>query len=164
MVHLWSHAPCRCWWLITSFQDAPDHGLTIDCLDSEAEIKKRKKEEHKRLLQERRKLLLQQEREKQERDDRKLAEELAFKDAQQAGYYPDARCIVKPYSSVISRGAPMGLGFGSQGGSDISLELDAFGGLSSFRGSCASSLANNDEVIDASKMTSGCNGDIRVQE
>ena len=54
-------------------------------------------------------------------------------------------------------------GFSSQAGSDISGELDAFSGLSSFRGSCASPLANNDEVIDASKMTSG-NGDIRVQE
>lgn len=149
-------------------QDASHHGLTIDSLESEAEKKKRTKEEHRRLLQERRSLLQQQEREKQERDDRKLAEELAYKDfkaARQAGLFPNPRCIMKPYPSVISRGAPMGLGgFSSQAGSDISGELDAFSGLSSFRGSCASSLANNDEVIDASKMTSGCSGDIRVQE
>ena len=54
-------------------------------------------------------------------------------------------------------------GFSSQAGSDISGELDAFSGLSSFRWSWVSPLANNDEVIDASKMTSG-NGDIWVQE
>ena len=136
----------------------------MDSLETEAEIKKRKKEEHRRLLQERRNLLQQQEREKQERDDRILAEELALNDAQQAGLFPDPRCIVKPYSSVISRGAPMGIGFGSQGSSDVSGELDKFSGFGSFRGSCASSLANNDEGIDSSQMTSGCSGDIRVQE
>lgn len=118
-----------------------------------------------RLLQERRQLLQQQEREKQEREDRKLAEELALRDAQQAGLVvPDPRCIMKPYNpNVISRGAPMGLGFSGKG-SDIPGERDAFSGLNSYRGSCASSLANNDEVIDTSKMTSGCSGDIRVQE
>ena len=154
--------------VIHFLQDPSHRGLTIDTIESEAEKTKRTKEEHRRLLQERRNLLQQQEREKQERDDRKLAEELAYKDfkaAHQAGLFPDPRCIMKPYSSVISRGAPMGLGaFSSQGGSDISGELDAFSGLSSFRGSCASSLATNDEVIDGSNMTSGCSGDIRVQE
>ena len=137
------------------FQDA------TDTIESEAEIKRRKHEEHMRLLQERRQLLQQQEREKQERDDRKLAEELAFRDAQQAGLVPDRRCIMKPYNpNVISRGAPMGLGFSGKG----SGEADAFSGLSSYRGSCASSYTNNDDVIDTSKMTSGCSGDIRVQE
>ena len=136
----------------------------MDSLESEAEVKRRKHEEHMRLLQERRQLLQQQEREKQERDDRKLAEELAFRDAQQAGLVPDPRCIMKPsYPNVISRGAPMGLGFSGKG-SEIPGEHDPFSGLSSYRGSCASSLANNDDVIDASKMTSGCKGDIRVQE
>jgi len=117
-----------------------------------------------RLLQERRALLQQQDREKQEREDRKLAEELAFRDAQKDGLVPDRRCIMKPFPSVISRGAPMGFGFSSKGESEIPGELDAFSGLSSFRGSCASSLANNDEEFDSSKMTSGCSGDIRVQE
>ena len=141
-----------------SFQDAPDS------IESEAEIKRRKREEHMRLLQERRQLLQQQEREKQERDDRKLAEELAFRDAQQAGLVPDPRCIMKPYNpNVISRGAPMGIGFSGKG-NDIPGECDAFSGLNSYRGSCASSLANNDEVIDTSKMASSCSGDIRVQE
>ncbi|KAL9988510.1 hypothetical protein ACROYT_G002964 [Oculina patagonica] len=146
-------------------QDAPDRGLTLDSIESEAEMKRRKREEHMRLLQERRQLLQQQEREKQEREDRKLAEELALRDAQQAGLVvPDPRCIMKPYNpNVISRGAPMGLGFSGKG-SDIPGERDAFSGLNSYRGSCASSLANNDEVIDTSKMTSGCSGDIRVQE
>ena len=117
-----------------------------------------------RMLQESRKLLQQQERDKQEREDRKFAEELAFRDVQQAGLAPDPRCIMKPYPNVISRGAPMGLGFGSKGESEIRGEYGAFSGLSSFRGSCASSLADNDEVNDTSKMTSGCSGDIRVQE
>ena len=136
----------------------------MDRLESEAEMKKRKKEEHTRLLQERRNLLQQQEREKQERDDRKLAEKLAIKDAQQAGLFHDPRCIVKPYSKVISRGASVGLGFGNQGNNDISGELDAFGGISNFRGPCASSIASTDEVVDSSKMTSGCSGDVRVLE
>lgn len=133
-------------------------------MENEVEVKRRKHEEHMRLLKERRQLLQQQEREKQEREDRKFAEELAFRDAQQAGIVPDPRCIMKPYNSnVISRGAPMGLGFSGKG-SEIPGERDAFSGLNSYRGSCASSLANNDEVIDTSKMTSSCSGDIRVQE
>ena len=138
--------------------------MTIDNLETEAEIKRRKHEEHRRLLQERRQLLQQQEREKQERDDRKLAEELALRDAQQAGIVPDPRCIVKPsFANVISRGAPMGLGFSGKG-SDIPGEHDPFRGLSSYRSSCASSWTSSDDVMDASKVTSGCNGDIRVQE
>ncbi|RMX56030.1 hypothetical protein pdam_00017456 [Pocillopora damicornis] len=145
-------------------QDVPDCGLTIDNLETEAEMKRRKHEEHRRLLQERRQLLQQQEREKQERDDRKLAEELALRDAQQAGIVPDPRCIVKPsFANVISRGAPMGLGFSGKG-SDIPGEHDPFRGLSSYRSSCASSWTSSDDVMDASKVTSGCNGDIRVQE
>ncbi|CAH3037646.1 unnamed protein product [Pocillopora meandrina] len=145
-------------------QDVPDRGLTIDNLETEAEMKRRKHEEHRRLLQERRQLLQQQEREKQERDDRKLAEELALRDAQQAGIVPDPRCIVKPsFANVISRGAPMGLGFSGKG-SDIPGEHDPFRGLSSYRSSCASSWTSSDDVMDASKVTSGCNGDIRVQE
>ena len=118
--------------------------LTLDSAESEAEIKRRKKEEHMRMLQERRKLIQQQQREKQEQDDRKLAQELAIRDVQQAGLVPDPRCIMKPYPKVISRGAPMGLGFSSSGGSEITGELDAFSGFSSFRGSCGSSLTNND--------------------
>lgn len=145
-------------------QDASDRGLTLDSIESEAEIKRRKKAEHMRMVQESRKLLQQQERDKQEREDRKFAEELAFRDVQQAGLAPDPRCIMKPYPNVISRGAPMGLGFSSKGESEIRGEYGAFSGLSSFRGSCASSLADNDEVNDTSKMTSGCSGDIRVQE
>ena len=67
-------------------QDASHHGLTIDSLESQAEKKKKTKEEHRRLLQERRSLLQQQDREKQERDDRKLAEELAYNDLKAAGF------------------------------------------------------------------------------
>ena len=149
-------------------QDASHHGLTIDILESEAEKKKKTKEEHRRLLQERRSLLQQQDREKQERDDRKLAEELAYNDLkaarQAAGFVSWPQVHYEAIPQCDLPGAPMRLGgFSSQAGSDISGELDAFSGLSSFRGSCASPLANNDEVIDASKMTSG-NGDIRVQE
>lgn len=120
-----------------------------------------------RLLQERRQLLQKQEREQQERQDRKLAQELVFRDVQKkAGLklVPDPRCIMKPFNpNVISRGAPVRLGFSGKG-SDIPGEHDAFSGLNSYRGSCASSLANSDDVLDTSKMTSGCSGDIRVQE
>lgn len=135
----------------------------MDSMESEAEVKRRKREEHMRLLQERRQLLQKQEREQQERQDRKLAQELAFRDVQKAGRLPDPRCIMKPFNpNVISRGAPVGLGFSGKG-SDIPGERDAFSELNSYRGSCASSLAN-DDVLDTSKMTSGCSGDIRVQE
>lgn len=133
-------------------------------MEGEAEVKRRKREEHMRLLQERRQLLKKQEREQQERQDRKLAQELAFRDVQKAGILPDPRCIMKPFNpKVISRGAPVGRGFSGKG-TDVPGERDAFSGLNSYRGSCASSLANNDDVMDTSKMTSGCSGDIRVQE
>ena len=145
-------------------QDASHHGLTIDSLESQAEKKKKTKEEHRRLLQERRSLLQQQDREKQERDDRKLAEELAYNDLKAAGFVSWPQVHYEAIPQCDLPGAPTRLGgFSSQAGSDISGELDAFSGLSSFRGSWASPLANNDEVIDASKMTSG-NGDIWVQE
>ena len=145
-------------------QDVSDRRLSIESLEEEAERKRRKREEHQRLLQERRKLMQKQEKERQERDDRKLAEEIAFRDAQQAGLVPDPRCIMKPFNpNVISRGPPLGLGFNSAG-EDISGGCDGFAELKSFRGSCASSLANDDDVIDSAKMTSGCAGDIRVQE
>ena len=70
-------------------------------MESEAEVKRRKREEHMRLLQERRQLLQKQEREQQERQDRKLAQELAFRDVQKAGRLPDPRCIMKPFNPNV---------------------------------------------------------------
>lgn len=139
-----------------------------DAEEAERKRKLRKKEEYARLLQERCELLDKQERDKQELKDRQLAEEIAIRDAQQAGLVPNSRHLVRPIGynpNVIARGPPVGCALHGNG-TDVSEveEFNRFGGLGSFRGSCASSLVNEDDVIDASKRAPGCSGDIRVQE
>ena len=61
---------------------------TLDSEESESEEKRRKKNEHMQMLRKRRKLIEYQFRKIQEENDRKLAQELAIRDMQQAGLVP----------------------------------------------------------------------------
>ena len=150
------------------FQEKEDCDLAIETQaleDAEAAERKRKDAKYARLLQERRDLLAKQKREAQEKEDRRLAEQIAFRDAQVHGLVPpNTRQLPRPIGynpNVISRGPPVDRPFHGNG-TDVTdaAEFTSFSGLRPFRTSCAGS----DDVIETSKLAPGRSGDIRVQE
>lgn len=145
---------------------------SLQRLEEKEELeRKKKREEYQRLLIERKMLLEKQKREKQELMDRKLAERIAFQDAQQAGLVrPEPIRYPLPIGhnpDVISRGLPVSSHCHHSKPDDFGAgSVPKIGGFSSFTGfhnGCGSSLGN-DEDIDGPKIAPGSSSDIRVQE
>lgn len=145
---------------------------SIQLLEEKEEIARQKKrEEYKRLLKDRKMLLEKQKREQQELLDRKLAERIAFEDAQQAGLVrpePMRRPMPIGYNpDVISRGLPASTYCHHSNPDDFvpnsTPKISGFSSFTGFHSGCGSSLGKDDD-IDGPKLASGSSGDIRVQE
>ncbi|XP_048587174.1 roquin-1 isoform X2 [Nematostella vectensis] len=108
---------------------------------------------HEAILRKKRMFLEQQERKKQEREDKILAQQIAFEDAKKAGLVESSIKPIGYKSSVIS--GPPSATCPSHGFND-------FGGLGYISG-CGSPYGGTD-VRDSAKMPCSRNGDIFVRE
>ena len=145
---------------------------SIQMLEEEGEMaRKKKREEYERLLRDRKMLLEKQKREQQELFDRKLAERIALEDAQQAGLVrPETMRRPMPIGynpDVISRGLPASTychhNSPDDFGTNSAPKINGFSSFTGFHSGCGSSLGKDDDM-DGPKLAPGSSGDIRVQE
>lgn len=126
--------------------------LEAQALEEEEELKRSRKSEHERLINERRKLLAKQTKEQQELKDRRLAQKIAYEDAQKAGLVSTRQMS---YSSKLhprtSTSCPFHM---SSRMNDVRTgNFNAFGSIGSYRNGCGSYFGGDDDVIDGPKLT-----------
>ncbi|XP_031558019.1 roquin-2-like isoform X2 [Actinia tenebrosa] len=120
--------------------------LEAQALEEEEEMKRSRISEHERLINERRKLLAKQNKEQQELKDRRLAQKIAYEDAQKAGLVSNRPMS---YSSKLRPRTSASCPFHMSRMNDVRTgSFNAFGSIGSYRNGCGSYFGGEDDVID----------------
>jgi hypothetical protein len=124
--------------------------MEAQALEEEDELKRSQISEHERLLNERRKLLAKQTKEQQERKDRRLAQKIAYEDAQKDG-------LLKPrpigYNLQLLPRATSSCPYHVTRMNDVrTSSYNAYGNIGSLRNGYGSFLGGDDDVIDSPNM------------
>ncbi|KAK3730053.1 hypothetical protein QZH41_009555, partial [Actinostola sp. cb2023] len=123
--------------------------LEAQAFEEEDDLKRSKLSVHDRLLSDRRKLLAKQNKDHQERKDRRLAQQIAFEDAKNAGLVTTRQ--INYSSSLVPRGTAS-CPYHVTRISDVRPNnFSTFGSIGSYRKGC-SPLYGEDDVIDSPKM------------